>query len=251
MIAEVTWSRASAGLQLNADGIHIWRAFLDVDPVIRNRLSTFLSKVELERAARFIFARDRDRFTVARGILRQLLGGYVGKPPRDVLLEKNAYGKPKLSSAARVPLLEFNASHSHGLALFAFCFDHEVGIDVEKVRTEVAFEKTEKHYLSPRERIELDALPLELRAEGFFLCWTRKESYVKARGEGLYGQLGSFDVSLRPGEPAVLKSPDKDRWSLYSLRPESGFVGALVAEGNKHRLQHWEWNESHVSLSRC
>jgi 4'-phosphopantetheinyl transferase len=244
MTENATWSPATAGIHLNSNELHIWRACLDVDSTVRERLSTLLSPREKERVARITFARDRHRFVVSRGILRQLLGSYLGEPPQDVLLETLAHGKPTLTAAARIPSLRFNHSHSHGFALFAFCLEREVGIDVEKIRPEVAFEGIENHYFSPQERTELDTLPQELRPEGFFLCWTRKEAYVKAKGEGLHIPLESFDVSLTPDKPAVLNSSDKERWSLYSLRPETGFVGALVAEGHEHRLRFWDWRES-------
>jgi len=250
MTEEAIWSVASAGLQLSSNEVHIWRAFLDVDSTVRERFSTFLSRGEQERAARFAFAKDRDRFAMARAILRQLLGGYLSKPPQDVLFETYAHGKPKLSAAPGISSLKFNLSHSKELALFAFCYEHEVGIDVEKIRPEVASEGIENHYFSAKERMELDALAPRLRAKGFFLCWTRKEAYVKARGEGLHVPLDSFDVSLSPEEPPVLSSADRDRWSLYSVRPGEGFVGALVAEGHQHCLRYWEWSESNTSLSR-
>jgi 4'-phosphopantetheinyl transferase len=237
------------GVRLNPHEIHIWRANLDVDSAVREHLSTFLSLEERERGARFAFARDRDRFLVRRAVLRQLLGSYLGDPPQDIILATQVHGKPTLTAATRIPSLRFNLSHSDGLALFAFCLGHEVGIDVEKIRPEVAFEGIESNYFSPKEQTELRTIPAELRAESFFLCWTRKEAYIKARGEGLHIPLESFDVSLAPGKLAILNSSDKDRWSLYSLRPGTGFVGALVAEGHEYRLQFWEWRESDLSQS--
>jgi 4'-phosphopantetheinyl transferase len=119
-----------------------------------------------------------------------------------------------------------------------------LGIDIEKIRPKVAFEGIESRYFSPRERAELERLHPDFRPEGFFLCWTRKEAYVKARGDGLKVPLESFSVSLAPGKPAVLQSSDEGRWSLYSLDPAAGFVGALVAEGRGHQLQLWELDEA-------
>ena len=114
------------------------------------------------------------------------------------------------------------------------------GIDLEKIRPEVASEGIENNFFSTRERAELAGLPLELRAKGFFLCWTRKEAYIKAHGEGLNTNLQGFDVSLTPDTPVTLKSSDEERWSLYSLDPGAGFVGALVVEGQENRLTFWD-----------
>ena len=244
MTENTLWLPAAAGPQLGSNKVDVWRASLDVDSAVREHLSGFLSAAEQERVARFAFARDRNRFAVARAILRQLLGGYLGEPPQDVVLETLAHGKPILALTAGIPNLHFNVSHSHEFALFAFCLEHELGIDIEKIRPQVAFEGIESRYFSPQERAELETLPLDLRPEGFFLCWTRKEAYVKARGEGLKVPLGSFSVSLTPDNPAVLESSDKERWTLHSLHPETGFVGALAVEGRGHRLQFWEWSET-------
>jgi 4'-phosphopantetheinyl transferase len=244
MSETVPWCRITAGVELSSNEVHIWRASLDVDSTVRERLSAVLSTAEQERAARFAFARDRNRYTVARAILRQLLGGYLGEPPQNVVLGTLPHGKPILAATARIPGLRFNLSHSHEFALCAFCLGHELGIDIEKIKPQVAFEGIENRYFSPKERAELETLPQDLRPEGFFLCWTRKEAYVKARGEGLKIPLESFSVSLTPGKPAVLQSPDEERWSLYSIDPTAGFVGALAAEGRGHRLHFWEWSES-------
>jgi 4'-phosphopantetheinyl transferase len=98
MAEKTTWSSATAGIQLSSNEVHIWRACLDVDSSVRKRLSAVLSTAEQERDARFAFARDRNRFAVARAILRQLLGlgGYLGEPPGNVVLETRAHGKPIL-----------------------------------------------------------------------------------------------------------------------------------------------------------
>src|SRR5208337_4791824 len=179
--------------------------------------------------------RDRDHFVVCRAVLRQILGGYLGKVPQNILFETLPHGKLSLAPATEIPPLRFNLSHSYGFALYAFCSEHEVGIDVEKFRPEVDFTGIES-YFSIKERAELDALPQELRPEAFFLCWTRKEAYVKARGDGLHTPLAGFDVTLTPNRPLTLNSSDQERWSLYALRPDQGYVGSLVAEGHGHRL---------------
>ena len=241
------WPAATPGIQLSSNEVHIWRSRLDLDSPIPDYHSTFLSNAEQERAASFVFAKDRDHFTVARIILRQLLGGYLGEPPQEVIIEILKHGKPTLTGT-KIPSLRFNLSHSHGLALFAFCLAHEVGVDLEKIRPEVALEGIETNF-SQREREELAALPLALRPKGFFLAWTRKEAYVKAHGEGLQTSLTGFDVSLTLDKPAELNSSDKEHWSLYSLHPGKGFVGALVVEGKEQRLRFCEWQKSSLLRS--
>ena len=167
MTENTIWLPAAAGLQLGSNEVHVWRASLDVDSAVQERLSVLLSSAEQERAARFAFARDRNRFTVARAILRQLLGGYLREPPQDVVLETLAYGKPIVAATSRIPSLRFNLSHSHQFALFAFCLEREVGIDIEKIRPQVAFEGIESRYFSPNERAELEITSPRSSTRGF------------------------------------------------------------------------------------
>ena len=237
MTESTLWSPTSPGIQLSPSEVHIWRVHLDLDSPISAHSSTFLSETERERVSQFVFAKDRNQFTVSRMVLRQLLGAYLGQRPQNVIIETLEHGKPRVLAAGNI---QFNLSHSHGLALFAFCLKHEVGVDLEKIRPEIALEGIESNF-SPREREELAALPSALRPEGFFLAWTRKEAYVKAHGEGLRASLQDFDVSLTPDRPAELRSPDKKKWRLYSLNPGDGFVGALVVEGQEHQLKFFEF----------
>ena len=149
--------------------------------------------------------------------------------------------KPSLEAQDLGPRVNFNLSHSHGLAVYAFALGREVGVDVELIRPEFTGDDIAERYFSPRELAELRALSQDLRAEGFFNCWTRKEAYVKARGEGLQIPLKDFDVSLTPGEPPVLESGDISRWSLRSFEPAPGYVAAVVVEGKDWQLRKWEW----------
>lgn len=237
------WSAPNGGgpSRLAANDVHVWRADLDIAVPALDHLSAHLSNEENARAARFVSPTDRNRFILARAILRELLGGYLQRPPANILIEAAPRGKPVLRMGAGVLDVRFNLSHSHGLALYAFALHREVGIDVEMIRPEFATEDSVERYFSAREREGLRAISGELRSEAFFLCWTRKEAYIKARGEGLYIPLDSFDVALTPNEPAVLTSTDSDRWELRSIHPGPGFVGALVVEAPECRLRFWEW----------
>ena len=142
--------------------------------------------------------------------------------------------------------IRFNMSHSHGVALYAVTRDREVGIDVEFIRRDLEVEQIAERFFSPRETATLRALPTALREHAFFLCWTRKEAYIKARGEGLSLPLDQFDVSLIPGGPAALLSAHPDssealRWSLQELPLASGYVAALALEGRGGPVSCWQW----------
>jgi 4'-phosphopantetheinyl transferase len=221
--------------------VHVWRAPLERSKAELLQLRETLSIEETLRADRFYFQRDRDAFMASRGTLRQLLGRYLECGPKEIAFEYGPYGKPNLRRDSIGPHLNFNVSHSHGLALMAFSLGRQLGVDVESIRPAIASEEIAERFFSSQEVAELHSLPPEIRAEGFFLCWTRKEAYVKAIGDGLQIPLKDFRVSLTPSQPARLESEDSERWTLCSLHPGTGFVGALVAEGKDWELHCWDW----------
>jgi 4'-phosphopantetheinyl transferase len=221
--------------------LHIWRASLECAPAVLCGLETTLCAAETARAARFHFPRDRNYFVAGRGILRSLLGAYLRKSPESLKFIYGPQDKPALEIQDPSSPVNFNLSHSHGLAVYAFALVREVGVDVELIRPEFVSDDIAERYFSPSELEELRALPQDLRAEGFFNCWTRKEAYVKARGEGLQISLKDFDVSLTPGKAPELESVDSSRWSLRSFEPAPSYVAAVVAEGKDLKLLHWDW----------
>jgi len=247
------WLVPPGDLSLERDEVHIWRSTLDFGPELMNRFSSNLSHDELDRAARFVFEKDRNHFIAARAILRELLGAYLLVPPASLEFEYGARRKPTLSPRHHRSELRFNISHSNGLAVFAFARERELGIDVEWIRPSFATRSIAERYFSARELAEWRELPIENQPEGFFRCWTRKEAYVKARGEGLYIPLQEFDVSLTPGRPDTLKSADSDRWSLSSFDPGHQCAGAVVVEGKKWQRFLWErvQKESEVRTTNC
>lgn len=241
MTTQTKWLPAPSGLTIPADGVHIWRASLEVSPGVLERLSVHLDENERTRASRFIFERDRDHFIAARGILRELLARYVGRSPEELRFVYGPRGKPSLGPTGPTRPVSFNVSHSHGTATYAFARDRELGIDIEWIRQDFGGQEIAQRYFSPSEVAELASLPPEARASAFFLGWTRKEAYIKAVGGGLEIPLKSFSVSLTPGKPAELRSEDGARWELHSFEPAHDFAGALVAEGKQLSLAYWEW----------
>jgi 4'-phosphopantetheinyl transferase len=216
--------------------VHVWTASLETNPEALLRYSALLGAEETVRASRYVFARDRQHFVVCRGILRELLGGYLLVSGKSIEISGAALEKPRLGETFQRRDLRFNLSHSHGFAVLAFSVGHEVGVDVERIRDDIEDEEIARRYFSSAERTELAKLRGSDRKKAFFLCWTRKEAYLKARGDGLKIPLESFSVTLTPGAPAQLSSEDSDRWSLHSLEPAAGFTAALVVEGTPARI---------------
>ena len=230
------WEVPPPTKQILENQLHIWRSTLDGSEEERAKLASYLSSEETARAERFVFAKDRDHFVVARGMLRELLGGYLGRRADEVQFETGPIGKPFVRGAE----IKFNLSHSHGLGVYAFTVGREVGIDTEKVRPEFAGMDIAERYFSKAEQEELRQVAPARQSEAFFLCWTRKEAYVKAHGKGLQIPLDSFDMSMAPGERIRLRSADSERWTVWSFKPVNGFVGAVVGEGRFEEIRFFK-----------
>ena len=198
---------------LAPDEGHCWSVPLDVPA---NRLAVLfeiLTQDERDRAARFRFDRERRRFIAARATLRELLGRYVDMPPGQVRFAYNAFGKPALTP--QFGGLKFNLSHSADLALIGVTCDAEVGVDVEYIRPS-DYNDIARSFFAPSEIEQLSAVPRHLQDRAFFSSWTRREAYAKARGEGL------VDGAAEP----------RGQWTLFSLEPAPGYIGAVAIEGN-------------------
>lgn len=248
MINDQFWSDQPERLFLAENEVHVWKTSLDLPARNIEALHTLLIDEEASRAARFYFARDRNHWIVARAVLRKLLGQYLGVAPQKLSFATNAYGKPALTFPLEGQRLRFNLSHSGDLALYAFAYEREVGVDVEQMRANIEYTDLAIHYFSASECATLRALPEEQQEEAFFLCWSRKEAYIKARGMGLSLELDQFDVSLTPGEPARLLGSREEpciaeRWSIQALWPAPRYAGAVVVEGSDWQLHRWQWRE--------
>ena len=232
------WHLSPTAPGLEADEVHVWRVQLNQGLAQIHTLLPTLATEERERAERYKFQQHRQKFIVARGFLRKILGSYLDMEPGHVSFCYNAYGKPALDPTSGLDILHFNLSRSHDLALVAVTLGREIGIDLEYVRPNFANEQIAEHFFSSQEVATLRSLPKKLQERAFFTCWTRKEAYVKGTGLGLSLPLDKFDVSIIPGEPARLLRTTWDpleasRWFLLDLDPRPGYVGALAVTGTR------------------
>jgi len=240
---ETLWSQPPDKLELSSNQVDIWRIKLDLQPATVNQLESTLSVSEALHAARFHFEKERIRYIVSHGCLRDILSQYLQSEPGKQRFEINDYGKP----AVQDHKLEFNLSHSGDFALIAVTQERKVGVDVERLRSDIEIESMARRFFSPNEVSKLIALPLELRVSGFFNCWTRKEAYIKAQGLGLSLPLDSFDVSLTPSEPVLLCATRPDlqestRWTLFALEVDLDYAAAVVVEGRDLKFRLWDWH---------
>lgn len=204
--------------------IQVWRASLELDAPTQSRMYETLAEDERDRAGSFAFERDRRRFIAARGLLRELLGRRLKLAPQRLRFRLGPFGKPALVDDA----LRFSLSHSGELALFAFCRTAEIGIDLERVRPVSHRDRIVERYFSETEWQAARDDATECDDRRFFRCWTRKEAWLKARGEGLTGPVES--------EPA-----DDERWVVRPLDAAPGYVAALAEEAGPAALRPIEY----------
>lgn len=230
------WSSPPSVLTLLKNEIHVWHTPLDVPAYRIQELGKLLSSDEQERAEKFYFERHRRRFTVARGLLRTILGRYLNADPKRLHFIYSSRGKPELAPDIKRGNLNFNISHSHESAIYVVAYDRLVGIDIEHIRSNRDIEQLAQRFFLPGESAFIGSLPPERRLEAFYSGWVRKEAYLKATGVGLAG-LEDVEVSISPEEPAKIIRVRGDvhvasRWSMYDLAiPKPGYASALVAEG--------------------
>lgn len=238
--------------------VHVWSA--RVDPWLDRlaELSSWLDADEQARAARYRFPEHRDQYVLGRGLLRGLLGRYLGREPRQLSLAAEPLGKPYWRREPGDPPLEFNLSNSHGHILLAFSRCGPVGVDLEQIRPLDDLPGLAKRYFAAEEQSDLESLSEAERRPYFFTLWTLKEAFLKGTGTGLSTPLDSFFVRPkfpRPADaarlPPVPREPPRDRetpctsysltirgapqhrWSLFQIPCATGFAAALAVAGER------------------
>jgi 4'-phosphopantetheinyl transferase len=243
-----TWRPRPKNLILKDNEVHVWRSSLVLNSKILHRLSLTLSADELERANSFHFQKDQCSFIAGRGVLRSILANYLQTRPKEIGFTYNTRGKPSIDNVPSRSEINFNLSHSHGLALYAFTIRREIGIDIERLRSNLSFERIAKRFFTTEESDTLNTLADDEIMEEFFKLWTHKEAYIKAKGKGLSIPLNRVAVTINRDQTVRIKeikiNPDKERsWSFHSFAPAPGYVGALAVEGKDITIRFWMWSD--------
>lgn len=225
-----------AEMQCEAHDIELWQTSLHASAARINRLVTLLAPDEIQRAGRFRSPDDRRRFTVARGMLRLLLGHYLNSPPAGLEFRYGKNGKPALRERRK---FHFNLAHSGERAVYAVSAAHPVGIDIEYVARDVAFERVARRFFTDREFAALIKIPATRRRRAFYRLWTAKEAVIKATGKGLAQSLAGFEIDLASNHGANLQQskdgPDL-RTSIYAPLAGRDYI-VTVAVSSVERLR--------------
>lgn len=222
--------------------MYLWQAQFSALTHLRQSFEAVLSADERERAARYLSEAVRTRFVIARGVMRHVLGYHTRLSPRSLTFVYGAQGKPSLPQSN----IHFNLSHSADLLLLGVTVGHPLGVDVEHIHFIPEMTTIAQDHFSLNEQQALFALPPDAQQRAFFTCWTRKEAYIKATGDGFSLPLRDFDVTLAPDEPPQMSRAEGDdpaRWRFLHLEPMPGYVGAVCVLGHDFNMTHHVFDE--------
>lgn len=240
------WTVPSRHPRLPPAVVHVWTSSLRASPVRLGALAAFLSRDERERADTFRDPRHRDRFIVAHGVLRSLLGRYLDVAPAEVRFKVGQFGRPELNQPRED--CSFNVSHCQDMALIAVVRSGAVGIDVERVDPAIDARALAADYLSGDEQADLSTAPPAELPLRFTRCWTRKEAYVKALGVGLSRPLRDFGVVPVSGSTdrfRILPDPGGEQpIHVLDLIASRQWAAALALPAHCVDVEMWRWNES-------
>lgn len=239
------WLPSPEKLLISEERVDVWRVRLDQTGKA-SFPDSILAADEIARADRFHFEKDRLKFVRCRIALRDLLSKYMAIRAGEIRFEYQLGGKPQLSQKQNSRKVEFNVSHSGDIALIAVGAKQRLGVDVERIRDGIDTSSLAERFFSARERAGLRALPEKLRLQAFYACWTRKEAFLKATGDGLSFPLADFSVTTDPTGNPELEEIHGDfdpcnKWALADLCVGGGYR-ATVAGETLYALETYDWH---------
>jgi 4'-phosphopantetheinyl transferase len=227
------------------DEVHVWQVDLVAWDKEAESLLALLSAEEQERAERFKFPAPRNQYVISRALLRRALGRYLKIEAREVRFRTAKNGKPELAADSD---LRFNLSHTQGATVLAITRKRRVGVDIERMRKDTNAMELAERFFSRPEVHWLRSQPASEAIASFFSCWTAKEAYIKAQGEGLSMPLSSFGVLPVPADARsklqleVYNDPQgSKRWSMWQLDIGPDLRAALAVEGESCRVRIGKW----------
>lgn len=241
-----SWCFPPQYIEIGRNDVHVWSVSLNLPNGYLSQLAQTLSGDEHLRAEQFHFERDKKRFIAGRGLLRLILGNYLHIEPSQLQFCYGLYGKPYLTGKFDECTIRFSVAHSHEFAVYAFTLGRDIGIDLEHARILPEADKIAARLFSTQENAAWLRLPTEQKQDAFYVCWTCKEAYVKALGNGLAQPLGQLDVSSLLREPAqsswvILDPAEKLHWFFETLVPAPGYISTLAIPVSEYSLSCFKW----------
>jgi len=232
-------------MDLYLNNVHIWNVEANFTENQIESFIDFLSFDEKKRASKFKFPKDRQVFVVARGMLRYLSGFYLKEHPKTIEFKYSEYGRPSFLQDFRI---NFNVSHSGNRIIIGFSKEQIIGVDIEKIKSDFAPLDLAKNFFSTEEVKALSQTKEPEMFQAFYRCWTRKESFIKAVGEGLSYPLDSFAVTMDDDHKARFLKIDntkdsKKDWRLHSFVPAEGYIAAITTDGHPKKIEYFDAND--------
>jgi 4'-phosphopantetheinyl transferase len=233
--------------------LHVWCISLNVSPEDLFYFTSLLAQDETNRAGRYYFENDRNHYIAARGLLRIILGGYLGTEPARIEFTYGPHGKPALNFASKEGVLEFNLSHSKDRVLYAFNWNRKVGVDIEYRIPMADMDDFAEQFFTPRESAFINSLSGDQKEDAFFKTWTCKEAFLKANGSGLTVPINQVEISLEANGTVELCSIGNDKesaahWRLELFNPFPGYQAALAVDGKDRQIIYRHFGDSIVQL---
>jgi 4'-phosphopantetheinyl transferase len=214
--------------RLRVNALHIYCAFASEHRQALSRYTRYLSADELQRAGKLRRLEHGEQFIISRGLLRALLGRYLGSRPEAVHIAAGPQGKPCLAAPLSGAQLHFNLSHSRDAMVFAMRLKEPVGVDIEYLRDSLDFVSLAKRFFSEQEHRDISSRAGLEQKKAFYAHWTRKEAFLKATGKGLSGLEET--AALEGGIPAS--------WSFIDLDiPDPSYAGAVAFAGKSTHIE--------------
>jgi 4'-phosphopantetheinyl transferase len=209
-----------------ANGIIVWQ--IGTSSRREGEFHAALADDERQQCQRLRCPQLQQQFVAARGALRTLLGRCLNQAPHGLRFRYGTCGKPALAGN---DFLNFNVSHSAGMAVVAVAAGREVGVDIEWMNPAFEFQEVSAVFFSAKEDVAIHAIPAPLRQGAFYRGWTRKEALLKAKGDGLSGLAQQFqDPILVQPATAPLQLADRQQagWTVVDLPVAGGYAAALA-----------------------
>lgn len=231
--------------KLSNNEVSVWFISFDVSEDKITFLSSFLSEDEILKASKFRFKKDKNCSIITRGALRFLSSKYLKENPEDIKFKYGEYGKPYYNMETK---LKFNVSHSGNMAVIGFVLNDDIGVDIEEIKTDFEVFDIASNYFSKLEIETLNELPKEKHVEYFYRCWTRKESFIKAKSQGLTFPLDSFSVSIHSDKKTELletkwDEKEKSTWKLFTFSPHQNYIGAVSVQNKISNIEYFNIND--------
>lgn len=242
--AASVWRSPLALKELPKHAVHVWITNLDSHLGQYEELYDVLSERERQRVERLQVKTVADRYVISRGVLRKLLSLYTGLHTSELKFNFGPLGKPSLTPLADGRVLSFNNTDSRELAIYAFSWGRELGVDLERLPREVRAERISRRRFTEAEADVITSLQEPMRTEVFLGCWTRKEAWGKALGVGIRYPMESIDLGSRPDQPEMLIAQDDRQWRLLQIQPNENAIACIIAEGEDWSPGYWQLTPS-------